>query len=84
MIYRNLSEDLEIKNLDDYWNFIENNLQNFIEGEEANKTKSSIDALFLTLKERKDYLYVLPEIKYLNKTLDQLSAIYPKIRKWKK
>lgn len=72
--YKNLSEDLNINNLDDYWKFIENELTKYMEGEEINTTKKPLDKLFLTLKERRDYLYVLPEIKYIDKTLDQLSV----------
>jgi ABC-type lipoprotein export system ATPase subunit len=71
--YRDLSKDIGIKSLDDYWNFIKNKLQDFIEGEEANTTKKPLDDLFFNLKERRDYLYVIPEIKFMNKTLDQLS-----------
>ncbi|MGB9763520.1 MAG: TrlF family AAA-like ATPase [Minisyncoccia bacterium] len=72
--YKNLSQDLEINSLDDYWNFIENKLSDFIEGNKANSTKKPLDDLFFNLKERRDYLYVIPEIKYINKTLDQLSV----------
>lgn len=76
--YKNLSKDLNINNLDDYWNFIENELSKYIKGEGDNETlktiKQSLEEVFLTLKERRDYLYVLPEIKYMDKTLDQLSV----------
>lgn len=71
--HKNLADDLKIKTLDNYWDFIENNLQKYIEGDEARTTKRSLDELFLNLKERKDYLYVIPEIKFMGKNLDQLS-----------
>jgi len=76
--YKKSSENLSINSLDDYWNFIENELSKYIKGEGDNETlktiKQSLEEVFLTLKERRDYLYVLPEIKYMDKTLDQLSV----------
>jgi len=72
--YKNLSEDIGINSKDDYWNFIKNTLKNFIEGKEKEKTKKELEDLFFNLQERKDYLYVIPKIKFLNKTLDQLSV----------
>jgi energy-coupling factor transporter ATP-binding protein EcfA2 len=72
--YKNLSEDIGINSIDDYWNFIKNTLKNFIEGKEKEKTKKELEDLFFNLQERKDYLYVIPRIKSMNKTLDQLSV----------
>ncbi|MHA1678467.1 MAG: TrlF family AAA-like ATPase [Promethearchaeota archaeon] len=72
--YKNLSENLGIKNLDDYWKFIEKELESYLEGEKRETTKRSLDDLFFSLKERRDYLYVRPEIKYMGKRLDQLSV----------
>lgn len=72
--YKKLSEDLNITDLASYWDFIKNSLKDFIEGNKADATKRPLDDLFLSLKERKNYLYVIPEIKYMNKTLDQLSV----------
>jgi len=72
--YKNLSEDIGINSVDDYWNFIKNTLKNFIEGKEKEKTKKELEDLFFNLQERKDYLYVIPKIKFMNKTLDQLSV----------
>jgi len=72
--YKNLSEDIGINSVDDYWNFIKNTLKNFIEGKEKEKTKKELEDLFFNLQERKDYLYVIPKVKFMNKTLDQLSV----------
>lgn len=72
--YKNLSKDLNVENLNNYWVFIRNNLQEFIEGEKSYSTKQSLDNLFFNLSERKEYLYVKPEIKFMDKTLDQLSV----------
>ena len=73
-IYKKLSNDIGINSLVDYWNFIKNRLQDFIEGEQAKTIKKELDNLFFNLQERRDYLYVIPQIKYMNKTLDQLSV----------
>jgi ABC-type lipoprotein export system ATPase subunit len=72
--YKNLSKDIGVQSIDDYWNFIEKELQDFIEGDKKDATKKPLDNLFFNLQERKDYLYVVPEIKFMNKTLDQLSV----------
>lgn len=74
--YKNPVDDLEIRSLDDYWDFIKNRLKDFIkgEGEKEETTKKPLENLFFNLQERKDYLYVVPEIKFMNKTLDQLSV----------
>lgn len=74
--YKNPVDDLEIGSLEDYWDFIKIKLKDFIEGEggKAETTKKPLDNLFFNLQERKDYLYVVPEIKFMNKTLDQLSV----------
>lgn len=72
-IYKNPLIDLGILNLDKYWDFIENKLGNFIEGEEAKATKHNLEDLFFDIKERREYLYVISEIRYMNKTLEQLS-----------
>ena len=72
--YKNLSQDLKISSLDDYWNFIKNTLQDFIEGKNVETTKKPLESLFFNLQERKNYLYVIPEIKYMDKKLEQLSV----------
>lgn len=72
--YKNLSKDLNINSLDDYWNFIENKLHNFIEGDDKEDIKQPLEELFLTLKERKEYLYTIPRIKFMNKELEYLSV----------
>ena len=74
--YKKPVDDLEIASLEDYWDFIKNKLKDFIEGEGENAatTKKPLDNIFFNLQERKDYLYVVPEIKFMNKTLDQLSV----------
>ena len=72
--YKNLSQDLEISSLDDYWNFIKNTLQDFIEGKDVETTKKPLENLFFNLQERKNYLYVIPEIKFVDKKLEQLSV----------
>jgi len=72
--YKNLSEGIGINSLDGYWHFINSTLQNFIEGKEKESTKKDLENLFFNLQERKDYLYVVSKIKFLNKTLDQLSV----------
>ncbi len=72
--YKNLSKDIGIKNLEDYWNFIKNYLNDYIEGDKRETTKKTLDELFFDLKERRDYLYVIPEIKFRDKTLDKLSV----------
>ncbi len=74
--YKNPVDDLEIRSLDDYWDFIKNKLRDFIEGEgeKVETTKKPLDNIFFNLQERKDYLYVVPQIKFMNKTLDQLSV----------
>jgi len=72
--YKNLSQDLEISSLDDYWNFIKNTLQDFIEEKDVETTKKPLDDLFFNLQERKNYLYVIPEIKFMDKKLEQLSV----------
>ncbi|NPV11922.1 MAG: hypothetical protein HPY57_09055 [Ignavibacteria bacterium] len=72
--HKNLSENLGIEKLDNYWEFIKNELSEYIEGEKEKTTKKPLDELFFNLKERKDYLYVIPEIKFMDKTLDQLSV----------
>lgn len=71
--YKNLSKDLGIKSLNDYWEFIKNKLSEYIEGEKDATTKKPLDELFFKLKERKDYLYVITEVKFKDKRLDQLS-----------
>ena len=74
-IYKNLSRDnIGISSRDDYWNFIKNRLQDFIEGKDAKNTKKPLETLFFNLQERRDYLYVIPQIRFMNKTLDQLSV----------
>jgi ABC-type lipoprotein export system ATPase subunit len=73
-IYKNLSKDLGISSLDDYWKFINEELKNFIEGEKAETIKKDLGNLCFNLQERKDYLCVVPEIRFMNKTLDQLSV----------
>ncbi|MBZ4644240.1 MAG: ATPase involved in repair [Deferribacteraceae bacterium] len=72
--YKNLSNDLGIEIIEDYWNFIENKLHEYLEGKKSETTKKPLEELFFNLKNRRDYLYVVPEIKYLGKTLDQLSV----------
>jgi len=73
-IYKKPSNDIGINSLNDYWNFIKSTLQDFIEGGKTETTKKLLDDLFFNLQERRDYLYVIPQIKYMNKTLDQLSV----------
>ncbi len=73
-VYKNPAQQIGIKTVGDYWKFIKTKLQNYIEGNYASHTKKPLDLLFFDLKERREYLYVVPEIKFMGKTLDQLSV----------
>jgi len=73
-VYRNLGENLEILNLESYYEFINKKLGDFIEGDKKDTTKRSLGELFFSLNERKEYLYTIVEISYNGKTLEKLSA----------
>lgn len=73
-VYRNLGENLEILNLESYYEFINKKLGDFIEGDKKDTTKKSLGELFFSLNERKEYLYTIVEISYNGKTLEKLSA----------
>jgi ABC-type dipeptide/oligopeptide/nickel transport system ATPase component/disulfide oxidoreductase YuzD len=73
-VYKNLGKDLGILNLDSYYEFINKELGDFIEGDKKDTTKRSLGELFFNLNERKEYLYTNVEISYNEKTLEKLSA----------
>lgn len=73
-VYKNLGKDLGILNLDSYYEFINKELGDFIEGAKKDTTKRSLGELFFNLNERKEYLYTNVEISYNEKTLEKLSA----------
>jgi ABC-type dipeptide/oligopeptide/nickel transport system ATPase component len=73
-VYKNLSKDLGILDLESYYDFINKKLGDFIEGDKENTTKRSLEELFFSLTERKEYLYSIVEISYNGKTLEKLSA----------
>jgi len=75
-VYRKLGENLGILNLETYYEFINKELEDFIEGDKKDKItgKRSLGELFFNLNERKQYLSTIVEISYNGKTLEKLSA----------
>jgi len=75
-VYRKLGENLGILNLESYYEFINKELEDFIEGDKKDKItgKRSLGELFFNLNERKHYLSTIVEISYNGKTLEKLSA----------
>lgn len=73
-VYKNLGKDLGILNLDNYYEFMNKKIGDFIEGDKKDTTKKNLGELFFDLNKRKEYLYTIVETRYNEKTLEKLSA----------
>ena len=73
-VYKNLGKDPGILNLDNYYEFMNKKIGDFIEGNKKDSTKRNLGELFFDLNNRKEYLYTIVEPRYNKKTLEKLSA----------
>lgn len=69
-----VKEDLKLKDVIDFSEFIKNKLPSYVEGEKYEKTKDDLEKLFFDLQERKEYLYTQPKVTYKGKPLHRLSV----------
>ncbi|MBL7156468.1 MAG: hypothetical protein ISS87_02665 [Candidatus Pacebacteria bacterium] len=69
-----IKEDLNLKDVTDFSEFVKSRLPSYVEGEKHEKTKVSLGKLLFDLQERKEYLYTQPKVTYKGKPLHRLSV----------